>query len=171
MVHTVAHAIDLLPAVLTHAVVGYALVAALTDAPPAVGALAGVAPDVDLFLGPPVGPFPWVHRGLVHTPAFVAAVVALLLLVTDDRRVATGVGVAWLSHLAVDTFTNTGIAWLYPLDARFLAFDLNAHAPVQTAVLWVASGLLVAYARRADGRRARGVAGAVGRRSGREDRN
>lgn len=150
MVHTLGHALSLLPAVLTHAAVGFALAYALTDAPPWVGAAAGVAPDADLYLGPPVGPFPWVHRGLVHTPAFLACVVAVALLVSRDRDVAAAVGVAWLSHLVVDSLTNTGIAWLYPLSSTFFAFDLNAHAPVQTLLLWTAAGLLVLYARDPD---------------------
>ena len=150
MVHTLGHALSLLPAVLTHAAVGFALTYALTDAPPWVGAAAGVAPDADLYLGPPVGPFPWVHRGIVHTPAFLACVVAAAYLLSRDRGVAAGVCVAWLSHLAIDTLTNTGIAWLYPFSSAFFAFDLNAHAPVQTAVLWLAAGVLVVRARDPD---------------------
>ena len=151
MAHTLHHTLWLLSAVLTHAAVGYALASALTDAPAWVGALAGVAPDADLPLGPPVGPFPWVHRGLVHTPVFLACVVAVVLLLSRDRDATVAVGIALLSHLVIDSLTDTGIAWLYPLSAEFFAFDLDAHATVPTLALWLTAGLLVAYARDSDG--------------------
>ena len=147
MVHTLDHALWLLSAVLTHAAVGYALAYALTDAPAWVGALAGVAPDADLPLGPPVGPFPWVHRGLVHTPVFLAGVVAAVYLLAHDRDVTAAVGIGVLSHLVLDTLTDTGIAWLYPISAEFVAFDLNAHATLPTLLLWLLSGALVLGAR------------------------
>ncbi len=121
-------------ALLTHAAVGYALVRALTDADPRLGLLFGVLPDGD-FLFPAGLGFPFVHRGLVHTPVVLLAVVALVSALRR-REVATAAGVALASHLLIDGLSPAGIMWLYPVTAA-PSPGLPVHGPVGTAALWL----------------------------------
>ncbi|WP_227356750.1 metal-dependent hydrolase [Haladaptatus salinisoli] len=147
MVHTAAHLLSLLPAVLTHGVVGYALVRTLTDEPPALGFLAGVLPDIDLYFGRHWR-FPLVHRGAVHTPLFVLGCCAALYLATRDRSVAVAAGLAALSHLVIDSFTDMGIPWLYPLSARYFSYDVEMHGVRNTILIWTLVGAALAVDRR-----------------------
>ena len=159
-------------AIATHAALGYALVRTLTACPPSVGAVAGVAPDVDLLFGPVLlGPslsFPLVHRGVLHTPAFLALVVGGLLLAGRVRAnasgrdpgaggvgrsgrapvagsVSLGVGVAYFSHLAIDSLTRSGIMWLYPLSDHSFGLALGVHGVAGTTILWLGSIGLVRW--------------------------
>lgn len=157
----VDHYVFLASAIATHAVVGYALVRVFTSAPPALGIFAGVAPDVDLLFAP-TWEFPLVHRGLTHTPLLLGVALGGLLLLDvygntvlpDDAVV--GAGIAVLSHLVIDSFTNAGIMWLYPLSVRHFAYDLSIHSFAGTLLLWgVAAGLV--YRGDRDWLRRRGV--------------
>lgn len=138
-------------AVLTHAVVGVAL-AELADGPAALGALAGVLPDVDLLF-PRTWPFPFDHRGLTHTPAFALAVVAAVALVARGRRTEAAVvaGLGLGSHLVIDTFTASGVMWRYPLSAAPTGVAAGIHGVTYDPVFWVVAGVAVAWARRGDG--------------------
>lgn len=138
------HDVYLLLAFLTHGVIGYALVRGLTDFPPLPGALGGVVPDVDLYLGPVLG-LPVVHRGAVHTPAALAVLVGVALLLGAPRRVPAAFGVGFLSHLVVDTFTSAGIMWLYPASHARASLDVAVHGATGTVVLWLASLALVRF--------------------------
>lgn len=119
----------------THAAVGYAVVRLLTSGPPVVGVLVGVAPDLDLLFGTSLA-FPFVHRGLFHTPFLLVVLLGLLLLADSPRWVVVGVAGAFLSHLVIDTFTNAGIMWLYPLSMHFFAADIAIHSTVGNLALW-----------------------------------
>lgn len=138
------HLLYLVLAVVTHAVLGYALVRVLTPVSPAVGLLGGVFPDVDLYFGR-LWNFPLVHRGLVHTPLFLGTVVVGLLLAGVPEWAVVGVGVAFLSHLAVDSFTHAGIMWLYPVSVQHFSYDVSAHSAVGDAVLWAVSAGMVRW--------------------------
>jgi inner membrane protein len=152
----VDHRLYLLLAIATHGLVGYALVSAFTRYPPAVGLVGAVAPDVDLLFDPS-WQFPLVHRGITHTPALAGIViVALLLGVSVPVAAAFGVGV--ISHLIVDTFTRSGVAWLYPVIAQPVAFDLSIHGGAGTVLLWSGAIGLIGWEWRKTGR------GAYGRR-------
>lgn len=148
------HRLYLLLAIATHGLVGYALVSAFTRYPPAVGLLGAVAPDVDLCFDPS-WQFPLVHRGITHTPALAGIViVALLLGVSVPVAAAFGAGV--VSHLIIDTFTRSGVAWLYPVTAQPVAFDLSIHGGAGTVLLWSGAIGLIGWEWRKTGRGADG---------------
>ncbi|WP_254764140.1 metal-dependent hydrolase [Natrinema marinum] len=132
----------------THAVVGYALVYAFTDADPRLGLVFGLLPDAD-FLFPATLAWPFVHRGLTHTPLFALAVVAGVYAVGRDRDLAAAVALAIGSHLAIDSLSPKGIDWLFPLETSWSP-GLPVHSPAATVVLWTAAIVLIAW--RATGR-------------------
>ncbi|MFC7047005.1 metal-dependent hydrolase [Halobacteriaceae archaeon GCM10025711] len=137
-------------AVLTHAVVGVAL-AELVDGPAALGALAGVLPDVDLLF-PAAWPFPLDHRGVTHTPAFALAAVVAVALVARGRRTEAAMvaGLGLGSHLTIDTFTASGVMWAYPLSVEATGVAAGVHGVTYDPVFWVLSAVVVAWARRGD---------------------
>lgn len=155
------HDVYLLVAFLTHGVVGYGLVRGLTDYPPAAGALGGVLPDVDLYLGPVLG-LPVVHRGAIHTPATLAVLVGVAILLGVPRRGRTAFAVGFLSHLAIDTVTSAGIMWLYPASTARASLGLAVHGGAGTVVLWLASLSLVRFGPRIRGRVRGGTGGPAG---------
>ena len=133
----------------THAVVGYALVVGLTDADPRIGLVFGLLPDAD-FLFPSGWAWPFVHRGMTHTPLFALAVVAGSYAIgrrrslTAGRRVALAVGLALGSHLAIDSLSPKGIDWLFPLQTSWSP-GLPVHSPTATVLLWTGSIALLAW--------------------------
>lgn len=162
------HHLYLVVAFATHALVGYAVVGALTDLPRAAGVAGSLLPDVDLYLGPVLG-LPVVHRGVLHTPAAALALGGGLLLgsLSFDvvrrrvgafdvpgreggafglpRRGLAAFGVGFLTHLVLDSFTSAGVMWAYPASAARVALGLPIHGAVGTAVLWAASLALLRY--------------------------
>lgn len=141
---TLDRATFLLVAFLTHAAVGYALVTVTTETDPRLGLVFGLLPDVD-FLFPAALGFPFVHRGLTHTPLFALLVVGAVFVVS--RKTALASGVALFSHLCIDALSPAGIMWLYPI-TRSPSPGLPVHGPAGTAVLWVGVVVLLAVARR-----------------------
>lgn len=133
-------------AIATHAVVGATLAYAVGSRP-LVGAVGGTFADVDLLFPATLG-FPFVHRGLTHTPVVLVAAV-LVCHALRGRKAALGLGVGYLSHLLLDTLTTKGILWFYPLSTVSIGGGFPVHAWIPTAVLWIGSGLLyLARARR-----------------------
>ena len=120
------HAVYLLGAVATHAVVGYTLARLWTAAPAVSGAVGAVVPDLDLgiLLGTPLG---LAHRGVVHTPAFVLVLGVALAAPARTRRFAPGVVVGGASHLLIESLTKSGIMWLFPLDTTHYGLPLGVH--------------------------------------------
>lgn len=147
------HLLFLAAAVCTHVLVGFALARAAT-VPAAVGALGGLLPDVDLLFAGRFE-FPLVHRGLLHTPAFLAAAALVAALLADDRRAGAALALGGASHLALDSLTESGVMWLYPAVDRSFGVAAGVHAPLPTLALWALSAALVAAGRR----RARGRSG------------
>lgn len=147
------HRVYVFFAVLTHAAVGYTLVSVLTDDHPAVGVVGGVLPDVDLLFAPS-WTFPFVHRGVTHTLLFVGVVAGAALASDAARWAARGAALGLVSHLVVDTFTRSGVRWLYPLSRDAVAVDASIHSPGPSVLLWslLLSALLFRRrrARRAD---------------------
>lgn len=127
----------------THAVVGYALVRGFTDADPRIGLIFGLVPDGDFLFPTMLGGYPFVHRGITHTPLFALTVVICMYAVWRDRSIALAVGLALGSHLAIDSLSAKGIDWVFPL-AETGGPGLSVHGPVATIVLWTVSiGILV----------------------------
>lgn len=155
----------------THGVVGYALVHAFTTVDPRIGFVVGVVPDAD-FLFPAAWGWPFVHRGITHSPVFTIAVVVGAYAIYRRREAVLAAGLPLLSHQAIDSFSPTGIAWTYPFEpfARTgestlsialstfevgsaavgsLPAGLPVHGPAGTVVLWgIALALLLGGSRR-----------------------
>ena len=94
-------------------------------------AAAGVIADIDtVFYGNGFG-FPFVHRGILHTPIILGIMLIIIYFATRRPDICAGFGAGFLSHLFIDTLTPTGVMWLYPLSTFFtlnLATYSNAIA-------------------------------------------
>lgn len=123
----------LVVAISTHALVGYALGAALFRAPRA-GLVGGVVADLD-FLFPASWGSPLVHRGITHTA--LAAALAVGVAAAHHRSTAGGVGVGYVTHLLIDATTPKGIPLAYPVVPDRVGVTLGGHSPVVTALLWI----------------------------------
>lgn len=138
-------AVYLLVAFATHAAVGYAIAVAFTDVAPVIGAAAALFPDADfLFLD---WGFPFVHRGITHTPGALAAVLLAVASLERDRETLVAVGAGYLSHLLIDSLTPKGVPWLYPASEASFGVDLGGHAPPVTLVLWGCVGVVYLHHR------------------------
>jgi len=118
----------------THAFVGYTLVRAFTAADPRLGLLFGLLPDAD-FLFPAALEWPFVHRGISHSP-FAWLVFVAGALAVRDRTVGLAVGVGYGSHLLLDSLSSSGIQWLFPVRTEWSP-GIPIHGPIATVVLWV----------------------------------
>ncbi|MDY6769965.1 MAG: metal-dependent hydrolase [Candidatus Nanohaloarchaea archaeon] len=98
----------------------------LLGLPVLYGMVGGVVPDTDILLD---AGFPFTHRGIVHTPVAAVAAAAAVYLVGGRRDPAVSLGAGWLSHLFLDTFTYSGVHWLFPLRAD-LSFGLVGYDSV-----------------------------------------
>ena len=141
------HLAYLLFAVTTHAALGYALVAGFTDRPRRAGVVGAVLPDVDLLF-PLAWSFPLNHRGLTHTLAFAAVVTALFAAARRPRWSAGAAALGLASHLLVDSFTTSGVAWLYPLTTERVAVAASIHSGWGAVLLWGFVALVAADGRR-----------------------
>lgn len=142
------HAGFLAVALATHAIVGYALGAALFDRGTA-GLIGGVVADADLLVPDGWG-FPFAHRSATHSAIAlaVAAGVAAALATRSRRATAGGMAAGYASQLLVDATTPMGIPLLYPLSETFIRLDvgISGHAVPATVALWIVSvGLLWAF--------------------------
>ncbi len=127
----------------THALVGYALVRGFTDADRRLGIVFGLLPDAD-FLFPAALGWPFVHRGITHTPLFALIVVVGCYAIVRERAVAAAVALAIGSHLAIDSLSPRGIEWLFPLRTDWSP-GFAVHSPTATLLLWTASIALVLW--------------------------
>jgi inner membrane protein len=142
-------------AIATHALVGCVIGERLFDSPVA-GAAGGVLADVD-FLFPAAAGWPFVHRGLTHSLLLAVLVAGSVPIARrlvggtfafhgSSRGAASGqssaaaVGLAYLSHLAMDATTPKGVPLLHPVsDHGFhLGLPVGAHAPLPTLAIWIA---------------------------------
>ncbi len=110
----------------THLFFAFAL-AYLAGFPVVYGMVGGLLPDADLLLD---AGYPLTHRGLVHTPLAAVVAAAILFLVTGRRGPAAGLATGYLSHLFLDTFTYSGIRWLYPVQDTPVSFAFVGYADV-----------------------------------------
>jgi membrane-bound metal-dependent hydrolase YbcI (DUF457 family) len=83
-------------------------------------AIGGIIVDLDYFLD--YG-FPFMHRGIIHTPVILAVSVILIYLATKRTDVSLSFGLGFLSHLFLDVINPTGILLLYPV-ATFYSLNL-----------------------------------------------
>lgn len=129
----------------THAVVGYALVRGFTVADPRIGIVLALLPDLDLIFPAGWG-WPFVHRGITHTPLFALAIVAATYALYRDRTAALAAGLAIGSHLAIDSLSPAGIVWTFPLETTSTwSPGIAVHGPIGTVLLWIASIGILAW--------------------------
>ncbi len=74
--------------------------------------IGSIFPDLDLTFN---FTFPFVHRGILHTPLALIALSVLFYLITKNKGSTISFSLAYLTHLFLDTLTPMGILWLYPL--------------------------------------------------------
>ncbi len=110
---------------ITHVLFGLAI-AYVLRLPVAWAMIGAVLPDIDILID---ASFPFVHRGIVHTPVAAGTAALVLGLATGDRDPAAALGTGYLSHLFLDTFTYSGIMWLYPV-ATHLSLELVGYDDV-----------------------------------------
>ena len=95
--------------------------------PVKTAALAGVIPDLDTAFYALGLPFPFMHRGILHTPIILGVILIGIYLATKRPDICAGFGVGFLSHLFIDTLNPTGIMWLYPVPT-FFTLDLATYS-------------------------------------------
>ncbi|WP_049891023.1 metal-dependent hydrolase [Natrinema versiforme] len=131
----------------THAIVGVALARGFADVGPRaglwLGVVFGLAPDAD-FLFPAAWGWPFVHRGITHSPLFALSVIAGTYAISRSRAVAIAAGLAIGSHLAIDSLSPMAIPWLFPLRATWSP-GLDVHGVIATTLLWSASVGVLAW--------------------------
>lgn len=153
------HRAYVLFAVLTHAAIGYTLVSIATDSAPLAGVAGAVVPDIDLLFAPG-WPFPFVHRGLTHTPLFAVVVVGAVVAWErygseptgrspfEGHRIGAAVTLGYGSHLVVDSLTASGVPWLYPLSTAGYGVVASIHAVEHGLVIWSVLGTVLLLHRR-----------------------
>lgn len=96
----------------------------LAGYPVVYGMFGGILPDVDILMD--FG-FPFTHRGILHTPVAVVVFATVLYLATGRKSPVLAFGTGYLSHLFLDTFTFSGVMWLYPLQTE-LSFSFIEYS-------------------------------------------
>ena len=120
---------------LLHATIGYLAVAYLTRYSPWWGFLGGILPDIDgvfLLLGTE---FPLVHRGLTHTPIFLAGLLIGLWILGAWQGILHGVGIGYTLHLIFDTLSGWGVMWFFPLETVPVHIDWGVNRFVNLVFL------------------------------------
>lgn len=143
----------------THVALGASLAhvcfgARLGRAAAVAGALAGLAPDADVFISSPTDPLLAIeyHRGFTHALVFVpagSALVAALWLGSaawrDRRRwpvLWAASAISYLSHVLLDAFTSYGTQLLWPFSDYRAGWDWIAIVdPAFTLPLLAGLGL------------------------------
>ena len=117
-------------------------IACILRLPRLPAAIGGVIVDLDILLQ---SDFPLEHRGIVHTPLFLAMSVVLLYLVTS-RPTAFAFGAGFLSHLLLDVMTPAGILLLYPLPTYFtLNLAPYNNIPANLGIILASIGVMLLY--------------------------
>ncbi|MDY6768535.1 MAG: metal-dependent hydrolase [Candidatus Nanohaloarchaea archaeon] len=129
----------------THLVFALALTY-LLQFPVVYGMVGGMLPDIDILMS--YG-FPFTHRGIMHTPLAAAVFAAALYLVSGRRSPAAALGTGYVAHLFLDTFTYSGIMWLYPVETElsfgFIGYD---DVVVNLGIVALSLALAVGWAHR-----------------------
>lgn len=148
------HRLYVLAAVLTHALVGYTIASQLHDSLPLAGLIGAVLPDIDLLFTP-TWSFPLVHRGLTHTPLCGAVVTGVIWLgtkwtlgkqslpISSGRRLSTAMFLGYGSHLVLDSFTVSGVAWLYPISPVRYGVEAEIHGFEASLLLWLCCAVIL----------------------------
>jgi len=96
--------------------------------------LAGFAafiPDIDWRMQ-----FSWkmgnVHRKVLHNIWVLAALIILVYFVFKNLLMVSAVALGFLTHLIADSFTVTGVYWLYPLGRQNERFHVKGPFSMST---------------------------------------
>ncbi len=89
-------------------------------------AIAGIIPDLDFVLD--YG-FPFMHRGIIHTPLLMLTAMLAIYAVTKNKPLIAAFGVGFLGHLLTDIITPTGVMFFYPWP-YFMSFNLAFYDSV-----------------------------------------
>lgn len=109
---------------ITHLLFAFALIW-ISNFPLILGMIASILPDLDAsfhFM------FPFVHRGFLHTPLFMLAGMVVIYALSGSKKSCFSFGLGYSSHLVLDTFTYSGIMWLFPLKKSFSLQLLTANS-------------------------------------------
>lgn len=109
---------------ITHLLFAFTLIW-IGNFPLVLGMIASILPDLDAsfhFM------FPFVHRGIMHTPLFLIAGLLVIYSLTGSKRSCFTFGLGYTSHLILDTMTYSGIMWLFPLKKTFSLELLTANS-------------------------------------------
>jgi len=115
--------------------------------------LAAFVLDLDIILNFTGLGLPFTHRGIVHTPIFLAALTAIWYCgkkayAKKESKAALGFGVGSISHVMLDFLTNPGVMMLFPLPVFFvmhMADYANLFANAGISLLSIAVVLLYRY--------------------------
>lgn len=100
-----------------------------------------LVPDFDItfnFL------YPFVHRGIMHS--LLAAVVfsGLVYTYTEDRLSGESAFLGYISHLALDTLTSSGVPLVFPLSNTFSVSLIYASSlEFNSAIIAFSIGLMI----------------------------
>ena len=118
----------------THMLVALAL-AYIFKLPKLPAFLAALALDLDIVLNLTGLGFPFVHRGIIHTPLFLIALTAVWYYYgrrsksAEAANTGLSVGIGGLSHVALDFVTIPGVPLLFPLFS-FIAVSMVDYANI-----------------------------------------
>lgn len=126
---------------ITHLIFGFASVY-IAGLPVVLGMIGSLAPDIDVLFN---FTFPFVHRGIMHTPIFAIALVLIIYALTENKGSSLSFGAGYLAHLFLDTFTYSGIMWLFPLTNESFSFSFFSYANIPGNLLVIALSASLAY--------------------------
>lgn len=113
----------------------------------ALAALGSLLPDIDHpqswvgrklpFLSHPIAALCG-HRGVTHS--LLAISVALLVMASQPGWMANALALGYLSHLAADSLTPSGVPLLWPVKKRFGIGLCTTGGPMETLIVAVVAG-------------------------------
>lgn len=121
-------------------------------------AIGSIFPDIDIStskLGKKIKPASMIishifgHRGFVHTPLNGIMLTILLYLITSEAFscIPSTFCIGFFLHLLQDTFTKTGIMWLFPIKARIHFTNLKSSSllcvPITLALAAISAWVLL----------------------------
>jgi inner membrane protein len=124
----------------THLIFGLAM-GVVSGFPLIPFAIGSVIPDIDTLL---TFSFPFMHRGIVHTPLFLGIIAALVYFATRRKDVVFAFSLGFISHLFIDTINPTGIMWAYPLETYF-TLNMATYSNVIANIGIITWSLLIIY--------------------------
>lgn len=124
----------------THFVFGLGL-AYILDRRLVTASAFALVPDFDVafnFL------YPFVHRGIMHSILAATIFTGLVYTYTEDRLSAESCFLGYISHLALDTLTPSGVPVLFPLSNIFsLSLTYASSLKFNSAIIAFSLGLMI----------------------------